>query len=894
MDKKYANDLKLSNSGNLINQVIKKANMFNKLTKIYSNNKLFAYQKAKGNIRLLKKLIHQNFVDKYYHDKNFYNSKVIGNIINNESTHIVAEFKDYLIYGDDSEFLQKNYNIKEIKKFLPKLIDYYKSSSVIFPNYVILHESKYIYNNIQKKQRIIDKQQEQEEKRENIKCGKIKEKEIGGEKNDNNLFNTNAINSILEQTNTSNIKKLFGINNEKKNEKKNENTESNYNNIINEIKKNEEKKNFFKKRLNLIKKKGRILSLTSNSIKGLINKIKPHSNEMENSNDHINIKNNNKSHRKKVYINNKKKIKKYSNYEEKNLNIKYFLLKNKSLIKKNEADKSNSILNVTKKVKIQKSLKEKKKFLTHENTITNIYNKIPKSKLSIDFEAIKNHQKLKTSLNEPEIINQNGISFFIDIIKHKKFSHQNSKINSSRGKSSSKTKNLINAFIPFQKLLFRRMKKDKNIYLAKSTYRNKELLTQINCSSSPFFVNSNINTKTNICKPKIPNLYIKDSNSSSNITKNNTYINSILDLSRSRSIIYGKIDKKLNTNLIENNSIENLINNKEIISESNINININTLPITDKENDNKEIYFTISPHINNMINLNKIKYMIKNESNENITNSYINEIKNLKNYKISKYTKNKINKKNNLVNNKKKFQNKNKIIIKNNKKSNNYKSSFKNSNNQISSSLVSAPCSIRKNSHLNDYETIKIYKNRKGPHPSLYKTKSINEKKIIKNNNFLEEKLSLSPVKRESKKFIKKMLLKNPINNYDNLNISINKNIINKIPIHKQNKKQNNNNLTKMNEKEIKEFKIKHMLNLILNNKDKKNNSENTSRNLKKKEKSVITLTNRVNNSININATNRNHLISIKTSKNSNFNKNQYFFPYNQTDYGNLNNNIAY
>ena len=296
-----------------------------------------------------------------------------------------------------------------------------------------------------------------------------------------------------------------------------------------------------------------------------------------------------------------------------------------------------------------------------------------------------------------------------------------------------------------------------------------------------------------------------------------------------------------------------------------------------------------------MINLNKIKYMIKNEINENITNNNINEIKNLKNYKISKYTKNKINKKNNLVNNKKKFQNKNKIIIKNNnKKSNNYKSSFKNSNNQISSSLVSAPCSIRKNSHLNDYEKIKIYKNRKGPHPSLYKTKSINEKKIIKNNNFLEEKLSLSPVKRESKKFIKKMLLKNPINNYDNLNISINKNIINKIPIHKQNKKQNNNNLTKMNEKEIKEFKIKHMLNLILNNKDKKNNSENTSRNLKKKEKSVITLTNRVNNSININATNRNHLISIKTSKNSNFNKNQYFFPYNQTDYGNLNNNIAY
>ena len=72
---------------------------------IFNNNKLFAYQKASGNIILLKKLIHQKFIDKYYHDKNFYNSKVIEDIINNESTHVVAEFKDYLIYGDDSEFL---------------------------------------------------------------------------------------------------------------------------------------------------------------------------------------------------------------------------------------------------------------------------------------------------------------------------------------------------------------------------------------------------------------------------------------------------------------------------------------------------------------------------------------------------------------------------------------------------------------------------------------------------------------------------------------------------------------------------------------------------------------------------------------------------------------------
>ena len=171
MDKKGLNYLKSVNSGKHINKDF--VNFNYKLNfkrskirprNIFNNNKLFAYQKAAGNIILLKKLIHQALIDKYYQDKNFYNSKVIDDIINNESTHVVAEFKEYLIYGDDSEFLQKNYNIEDCKKYLPKIFNYYESCSVIFPNYVILPESKYIYKNIQRKQRVIDLQQEQEDK----------------------------------------------------------------------------------------------------------------------------------------------------------------------------------------------------------------------------------------------------------------------------------------------------------------------------------------------------------------------------------------------------------------------------------------------------------------------------------------------------------------------------------------------------------------------------------------------------------------------------------------------------------------------------------------------------------------------------------------------------------
>ena len=47
---------------------------------------------------------------------------------------------------------------------------------------------------------------------------------------------------------------------------------------------------------------------------------------------------------------------------------------------------------------------------------------------------------MKTSLNEQEILNQKGITFFNGILKKQKLKRHNSKINISMGKSSSKTK----------------------------------------------------------------------------------------------------------------------------------------------------------------------------------------------------------------------------------------------------------------------------------------------------------------------------------------------------------------------------------------------------------------------------------------------------------------------
>ena len=91
--------------------------------------------------------------------KDYYNVKIINDIIYNESTHIVSIFKDYLIYDDVSEFLKRPYTAIEAKQRLPKIFEFYDKYSRVFPNYVILPESKYMFKNIERKQRVIDDKQ---------------------------------------------------------------------------------------------------------------------------------------------------------------------------------------------------------------------------------------------------------------------------------------------------------------------------------------------------------------------------------------------------------------------------------------------------------------------------------------------------------------------------------------------------------------------------------------------------------------------------------------------------------------------------------------------------------------------------------------------------------------
>ena len=89
--------------------------------------------------------------------KDFYNVKIVNDIIYNEATHIVAVFKDYLIYDDLSEFLKRFYDNGEAITRLPKICEFYERYSKVYPNYVALPaESKIMFKNIERKQKIID------------------------------------------------------------------------------------------------------------------------------------------------------------------------------------------------------------------------------------------------------------------------------------------------------------------------------------------------------------------------------------------------------------------------------------------------------------------------------------------------------------------------------------------------------------------------------------------------------------------------------------------------------------------------------------------------------------------------------------------------------------------
>ena len=80
---------------------------------------------------------------KYNSFENSYTLVCINNLIYTENCHIVARFKDFLYYDDDTEFLHKYFQKNELKKILLKVFNFYAKYCKVFPNYMVLPENEF-------------------------------------------------------------------------------------------------------------------------------------------------------------------------------------------------------------------------------------------------------------------------------------------------------------------------------------------------------------------------------------------------------------------------------------------------------------------------------------------------------------------------------------------------------------------------------------------------------------------------------------------------------------------------------------------------------------------------------------------------------------------------------
>ena len=168
---------------------------------------------------------------KYESKSQIYDIKKINELIFNIPSHFTAIFKEYLIKEEEVEFLERLYNKIEINKKLKKIFYFYQKFSKIFPNYIVVPEGHYLYRNILKKQKIIDKIQK-------IKEEELKNKRLLLDGSFNTIFSNGAVDSIysnMEPNNNLTLSNILFIDKNEKNEDEIEQIE----NIIENIKKYE-------------------------------------------------------------------------------------------------------------------------------------------------------------------------------------------------------------------------------------------------------------------------------------------------------------------------------------------------------------------------------------------------------------------------------------------------------------------------------------------------------------------------------------------------------------------------------------------------------------------------------------------------------------------------------
>ena len=503
----------------------------------------------------------KNLSSKYNSFESSYTLVCINNLIYTETCHIVARFKDFLYYDDDTEFLNKFFHKNDQKKILTKVFNFYSKYCKVFPNYMILPENQFLYRNLRKKQKLIDQfneiKKEEEENRKHLKLKKNKNNEnnyiIFGKKEQDSIdkYKPSFTQSTIIMTdylnfhnNSNNDKSKSKILNDINNSKNSITISLNYNNN------------------NLDMNDMNSSELTLISITNLIKKS-PTKTEKNNANKSSNNKltftpTKNKTKSEKFNINDEKVgsnfkddlKKKYISYYQNKKNGSSNIFTNN--IKINKANNTNYSSNVSNKTTNNKKefASSKKNSINTKNTNLNSNNNISQAKTTniILISSITKTSKGKDSKNVSKNIKS-------AITKKKLFTTTEKTITHKR---------------PIYNYQNKKVEKNSNS-INNNNKHKKNYKDMISISIKPSI--SPPGTKINSLKLKIIDNLIKSQgviNKNNNVkspTNNNSNTNNLSYVTKVNKNLKPNENEKINTNLdkkvIKNNATNKKITTKE-------------------------------------------------------------------------------------------------------------------------------------------------------------------------------------------------------------------------------------------------------------------------------------------------------------------------------------------
>ena len=592
---------------------------------------------------------------KYFLSEDKKNIFLIEKIIYNESCHLVAEFKEFLIYEDNTEFLKHYYLLNQSFKKLKRFLSYYGKYSIYYPNYSILHESKYLYKNIIKKQKIIENYNE-------IRNDKIKKKKKkkNNEENfkDKKIFNSTIYNSILKNSENDGMS-IFGLSNKGNKEENKEDFSgiSNIEEIITNIDKNEKGKMKIK---NILKIKN--VNIPINIINN--NKIKNYNNKL---NRNINITTNNSTINISLKTNTSN-ILKHNNSNKDNLVIKNGkntkLINYKTLLKEKNANCIKSYKYKSKIINNNKnnSINSPKYNLSVNNSILSFKKnnkKILKTKIDTKIGKTTNIPNLEIQINNFPKINIKKGNKYIGLRK----TLRNNIINIDEKKNLFSIYNTFNSikennYINNKKIIHNEPKKclsEKKLFKSKriQPVKNKNLNNKNLNMKLITFINKEDKYRSFIEKKNIINkiftssIFIKNQKTHSNkekkieekydkiynIQKNKNSIKNLKNCncnSLSKESKKNKFNKKQSQNQIDKNFIKKIkkIIKRNVYTTKKLFIS-NSYFKKDEKNkkDSKIVNLKSKLDINNVLNFRNKTFLNKSNKNINISN----EIKKFKN-----------------------------------------------------------------------------------------------------------------------------------------------------------------------------------------------------------------------------------------------------------------------